>query len=129
MLIEECDRMKFANENLNNTIFNPFSFNQSYCKSTLENNSFLKNQIPKNIFEPQNNILNQKIIDEVIINKNILNSSKIGFHNTLITILNSIVMSVMFFCRLMLADIIKYSSINQALFLDSLIKYVNFLIL
>ena len=124
MLFEENGRSKFTSEGLNKTIFNTFAFNQIRHQTNFDNCSILINPITKSLFEPKGNSLNQKIIDDLSTNRNILNSSKIGSHNTLIIILNSIVMSVMFFCRLMLVDILKYGNINQAFFLDSLIKYV-----
>lgn len=130
MLFEENERNKIPNtdESLNNPIFNPFAFNPTTYQTIIENkkNFISINPITKILLDPKENIVSQKITDDFKMNKNLLNSTKIASYNTIIIILNSIVMSVMFFCRLMLVDIIKFSSINQALFLDSLIKYVNF---
>lgn len=126
MLFEENEQWSKINcEGFNKTILNPFAFNQAGCQMNPNNNSILMNPISKSFFEYKENCFNQKLIEDFSNNRNFLNSSKIGSNNTLIIILNSIVMSVMFFCRLMLVDILKYASINHAFFLDSLIKYVN----
>ncbi len=92
----------------------------------MENCFWSNNSCVKNLFDFNGNNLNQKVKDEFLFNINNLNSFQTKYQNTLLIILDSIVMSVIFFCRLMLVEIIKFANVNEAFFLDSLIKYVNF---
>jgi len=125
LLFEENLQNKNFNDCINKTIFNAFSSNQAAHRINIDSSSLFNNSIGRTCINYCGNEINRNQKDEFNFNKYYLNSSKIVAQNTLINILNSIVMSVMFFCRLMLLDIIKYANINEAYFLDSLIKYVN----
>ncbi len=65
-----------------------------------------------------------KISDEI--KKNLSKINLKGKDNPLLAIFNSLVMSFIFFCGLILRNVRKYINTNEALFLDSLIKYVIF---
>lgn len=125
LLLEENLQNKNFSDCINKTIFNTFSTNQSAHHINIESSSLFNNSISGTGRYYNGNETKQNKIDEFNFNNYYLNSSKIVAQNTLINVLNSIVMSVMFFCKLMLIDIIKYANINEAYFLDSLIKYVN----
>ena len=82
-----------------------------------------ENPLVKGIF---NNFERETLSEEV--QKNLSKINLKGKDNPLLTILNSLVMSLIFFCGLILRNVRKYINTNEAFFLDSLIKYVILII-
>jgi hypothetical protein len=132
-------------ENNNNNIYNPFGKSQlenySISQCVLENQQqrqychlINKNQFNFEFYNPLlkgifNNFdidnSSHKISEEI--QKNLSKINLKGKDNPLLAILNSLVLSFIFFCGLILRNVRKYINLNEALFLDSLIKYVIFL--